>query len=96
MHGKISSPPRTAKHLITDSHSNTTAETDGGLAFSIGVAVVEAETTKDATRHYCIKHPNNVCIYHVAWGFVYGMVVVYPVDTAMPITNPCTWPQSVT
>jgi hypothetical protein len=90
MHGKISAPPRSAVHLIADSHNRTIAETDGGLAFSIGVAVIECETTKDCARHYCIRHPNNVCIYHVY--YIMRSVSVVAVDTSKPVTSPCTWP----
>lgn len=93
MHGKVSPPPRSAKHLIADSHSNTTVETNDGLAFTIGVAAIECELTKDVERHYCIRHPNDVCIYHVM--YAYSHVAVFPVDSTKPVTHPCTWPKGI-
>lgn len=67
----ISADPRAlirpARHIIHDSHNNADYYTDEGLAFTIGVAALEAELTADPTRLYQIQHPNGVAIYYVVF-----------------------------
>jgi hypothetical protein len=56
------------RHIIVAPNGNT-YETHEGLAFAIGVACVECETTRigDEGAFYRIQHPNGVDIYHVAY-----------------------------
>lgn len=62
----VGDSPQHGKHLLWDSLNNTIAELDGGLAFAIGVACIEAELANSGTRFWEVRHPNNVAIYHVA------------------------------
>jgi hypothetical protein len=59
--------PEHGKYTIWDSHTEAYAESSGGLAFAIGVAVQEAEITRDASRFWEVCHPNHVALYHVYW-----------------------------
>jgi hypothetical protein len=59
--------PEHGKYTIWDSHTEAYAESSGGLAFAIGVAVQEAEITRDASRFWEVCHPNQVALYHVYW-----------------------------
>jgi hypothetical protein len=57
--------PEHGKHLIWDSHTETVTESNGGLAFTLGCAVLEAELTRDRQRFWQVQHPNGVALYHV-------------------------------
>jgi enterochelin esterase-like enzyme len=59
--------PEHAKHLIWDSHTDMYAESNGGLAFSIGVAVLEAETVRDCARFWKVCHQNGTELYYVRY-----------------------------
>lgn len=63
--GDIDPTRSKTRHIIRDSHSDTEIATGDGLAFSLGVATVEAFTTRDVTRYYTVCHPNGVPLYHV-------------------------------
>lgn len=65
--------PQHAQHQIEDSVSGRIYLTNAGLAFTIGVAVMEAGLTRDSSRIYYVQHPNGVPIYIVA--FIGGQVV---------------------
>lgn len=55
-----------SEYIIHDSGSQRDYHTDQGLAFAIGVAVMECELARDYTRFWQVQHPNGVNIYHVA------------------------------
>lgn len=57
--------PEHGKHLLWDSHTETVTESNGGLAFSVGCAVLEAELARDCARFWQVQHPNGVPLYHV-------------------------------
>jgi hypothetical protein len=59
----IGDTPQRGKYLIYDGEHTT--EVEGGLAFALGVAVMEAELCRDAERFWWVQHPNGVTIYHV-------------------------------
>lgn len=71
-----------ARHIIVAPNGNEYV-TSEGLAFTLGVAVVEAEITKVTDGgFYRIQHPNNVDIYHVAYMPDSGQVIVTRVGGA--------------
>lgn len=63
----IGDTPQHGKHLVYDSAKGVHAECDGGLAFALGVACLEAELVKEPSRFWQVCHPNCVIIYHVMW-----------------------------
>lgn len=63
----IGDTPEHGKHLVWDSHANTLTEINGGLAFALGVAALEAEIARDSSRFWQIQHPNGNVLYHVMW-----------------------------
>ena len=71
----IGDTPQVGHHLIWDSHTDTFAESDGGLAFSVGVAVIEALTACDTQRFWRVCHKNGAALYVVMWTDT-GSVVV--------------------
>lgn len=72
----IGDSPEHARHLIWDSHTNTYAESDGGLAFSVGVAVIECVTVCNPDRFWKVCHSNGVELFVVQWIDTYGTVCV--------------------
>lgn len=63
----IGDTPKHGKYLLEDSHSEHIATIEGGLAFAIGVACMEAELAKDAHRLWTVKHPNGVGLYYIGY-----------------------------
>lgn len=63
---KIDAPSKPARHLIEAGTNNTAYETSDGLAFTIGVCVLESEIRRDNTV-YKVQHPNGVDLYHIAY-----------------------------
>lgn len=61
----IGDTPERGKYLIFDGEVTTICE--GGLAFALGVACLEAELVCDFTRFWQVQHPNGVAIYHVCY-----------------------------
>ena len=72
----VGDSPEHATHLIWDSHTNKYAESNGGLAFSVGVAVIEAVTACDPDRFWKVCHKNRVELFVVQWNNFYGTVGV--------------------
>ncbi len=72
----VGDSPEHAQHLIWDSHTDTYAESNGGLAFSVGVAVIECVTVCDPDRFWRVCHKNGVELYVVQWNSTYGTVCV--------------------
>jgi hypothetical protein len=70
----IGDSPQHGKHLLWDSDSNTTTQIEGGLAFAIGVACMEAELCRDEQRLFRVMHPNQVVLYEVKYHQGYTMV----------------------
>lgn len=71
----IGDSPEHGKHLLWDSGSNTTTtQLTGGLAFSLGVACMEAELACDENRLFRVMHPNMVVLYEVKYHQGYVMV----------------------
>lgn len=65
------------RYLIFDTKSESVIHSAGGLAFSIGVAIIEANQHKDEDRSYKVCHPNGVILYHVGYRRSgYGHVVI--------------------
>lgn len=63
----IGDTPEHGKHYIMDSDTECITVCDGGLAFSLGVACIEAEIARNVHRYWQVCHPNGVVIYHVAY-----------------------------
>lgn len=59
--------PEHGKHLLVDSNTGVATECNGGLAFALGVAVMEAEISREANRFWQVCHPNGAQLYHVMW-----------------------------
>lgn len=72
----VGDTPEHGKHLLYDSHTDTITECNGGLAFAIGVAVMEAELARDDHRFWQVQHPNGVAIYHVHHVFIANQTIV--------------------
>ena len=70
----IGDSPAHGKHLLWDSDSNTVTVMEGGLAFAIGVACMEASLTANETRLYRVMHPNKVVLFEVKYHQGYVMV----------------------
>jgi hypothetical protein len=70
----IGDSPQHGKHLLWDSDSNTLSVLEGGLAFALGVACMEASLTANEGRLYRVMHPNQVVLYDVKYHQGYVMV----------------------
>ncbi len=62
------------RHIIHVSATDHEYETVDGLAFTLGVAALEAETIRDSTCVFSVRHPNGVHLYHVT--YIDGVVVI--------------------
>lgn len=63
-----------ARHMIHDSESDCSYDTVDGLAFTIGVAAIEAEIAHDPARVFTVCHPNGVKLYIVT--YTYGQIII--------------------
>lgn len=73
---RLEAPVKPARHIINDGHDDY--DTTDGLAFSIGVCVIEAETRKSPLTVFTVKHPNHVSLYTVRYDDNTGNIIVKP------------------
>lgn len=61
----IGDTPEHTRYLIEDTGTDAVTACPGGLAFALGVAALEAETAREDTRMWSVKHANGVLLYIV-------------------------------
>ena len=71
----IGDTPEHGKYLIEDSGTGVTAECNGGLAFALGVATLEAETCREDNRMWSVKHPNGAILYIVKFSLIQSQTI---------------------
>lgn len=74
---KLEPPRHAARHIINDGIDDY--ETSDGLAFTIGVCIIEAETRKNILTVFSVMHPNRVALYTVWYDSDTQTVTVKPV-----------------